>query len=323
MAELEPRRLIKFGNSSFIVSLPKEWIERNNLKKGDWIYLRENEKNEMTLMPKETRHSAETEKKIEIDLTDKEYELFKRELTSAYINNYNLITLKGKNLKQNFSNIKEIIGPLTGLEILEQNPKEVIVKDFLNIETISPKKVLRRLDNIIRAIFEDLESGIDGHSFKKSLFDEIMEEDKNVNKLYLLILKLTKMGLNNQEVMKLFEMTYDELSTTQWLAMNIEHIGDDLKRISRFLTKTNLSNKQKECMQTNMHLIEESFINVMTAYHTKELKGAREVLCRKQTVLKEIEKLCHIGNNVLIGNIAERLRMVNGNICNISKLIIY
>ena len=322
MADFEPRKLIKFGNSSFIVSLPKEWVERNNLKKGDWVYLKETENNEITLLPKEKRLS-ETETKITIDISNKDIEDLKREITSAYIDNFKLITLSGKDMAQKSAQIKEIFQPLTGMEIIDQNSKEIVVKDFLNVETIAPKKIIRRLDNLLRAIFEDIRGGIKDTQFRKGLLDEILEEDKNINKLYLLILKLAKMGLNNREFVKIFDMSYDELSSSQWIVMNMEYLGDDLKRVARFLTKTKLTNKQKECFENTFDLIEGCFINAMTAYHKEEPLLAREVLGKKETILKEIDRLCQGGNDILIGNIVERLKMVYSDIYNISKLIIY
>jgi antitoxin component of MazEF toxin-antitoxin module len=31
---MEPRKIIKFGNSSYVVTLPYTWIKQNNLEKG-------------------------------------------------------------------------------------------------------------------------------------------------------------------------------------------------------------------------------------------------------------------------------------------------
>jgi phosphate uptake regulator len=323
MVDFEPRRLIKFGNSSFIVSLPKEWITKNNLKKGDLLYIRENEDNQIVVLPKERKNFAEEERKIEISITDKDIDSIKREITAAYIANYKLITITGKEMKENSSQIKEILQPLTGMEIIEQNPKEIIAKDFLNIETIAPRKIIRRLDNSIRSIFEDLRTGLKDAQFRPGQLNEILEEDKNINKMYLLILKLTKIGLKNQELMKIFDMSYEELSSAQWLAMNLEYLGDDLKRIARFLTKAKLNPKQKEYLESTCELIEKCFADAMTSYHKGDPGLAREVLRKKQTILKEIDRLCQFKDDVLAGNIAERLKMVYAHIYNISKLIIY
>ena len=323
MVKSEPRRLIKFGNSSYIVSLPREWIDKNGLKKGDLVFLQEGESNEIVLFPKEKKAVPEGDKKIEIDITNRQMDDIKREITSAYINNFNMMSIKGKDLKQKTNNIKEIIQPLTGLEILEQSQKEIIIKDFLDVETISPKKMIRRIDNTIRSMFEDLKTGLKDAKMKSNIVDEIVSEDQGINKLYFLVMKITKIGMNSKELMKSFGMNYNELSSAEWLAMNLEYIGDDLKRIARFLAKVRLNSRQKAYFENACNLIEKSFIDSMTAYHQTQPILAREVLGRKQTVLKEIDKLCESGSNVLIGNIAERLKMVYSSTYNLAKLIIY
>jgi bifunctional DNA-binding transcriptional regulator/antitoxin component of YhaV-PrlF toxin-antitoxin module len=51
MKSKEVRRLIKFGDSSHVVSIPKDWIEKNNLQKGDLIFLDENEFGQLLISP--------------------------------------------------------------------------------------------------------------------------------------------------------------------------------------------------------------------------------------------------------------------------------
>ena len=36
---MEQRKLIKLGNSSFAIALPKDWIEKSGLKKGESIFV--------------------------------------------------------------------------------------------------------------------------------------------------------------------------------------------------------------------------------------------------------------------------------------------
>ena len=37
----EFRKLMAFGNSSYVVSVPKAWVEKNRLKKGDVLVVDE------------------------------------------------------------------------------------------------------------------------------------------------------------------------------------------------------------------------------------------------------------------------------------------
>ena len=34
---MDVRKLISFGKGSYIISMPKTWVEKNKLKKGDFI----------------------------------------------------------------------------------------------------------------------------------------------------------------------------------------------------------------------------------------------------------------------------------------------
>ena len=36
---MEQRKLIRLGNSSFAIALPKDWVDKSGLKKGDNVFL--------------------------------------------------------------------------------------------------------------------------------------------------------------------------------------------------------------------------------------------------------------------------------------------
>ena len=59
---VEFRKLISFGKTSFVMSIPKAWVTKNNLKKGDLIVLQEKENN-LLLSPEANAHEKELEKK--------------------------------------------------------------------------------------------------------------------------------------------------------------------------------------------------------------------------------------------------------------------
>ena len=96
---MEYRKLIKFGNSSHIISLPNSWVKKNKLRKGDLIYYTENGNNELVLNPK-LKDEKQGVTEIMIDITNKNLNEMRREIHSAYINNFNTINIIGKDLKQ-------------------------------------------------------------------------------------------------------------------------------------------------------------------------------------------------------------------------------
>ena len=41
MAKMNVRKLIRFGKNSYVISLPKQWVDKTKLKKGDLISIDE------------------------------------------------------------------------------------------------------------------------------------------------------------------------------------------------------------------------------------------------------------------------------------------
>ena len=64
---MEFRKLIRFGKSSYVISLPKKWVEKNKLEKGNTISL-EFKGKDILVSPK--TESKEFFAKIKIDFRD-------------------------------------------------------------------------------------------------------------------------------------------------------------------------------------------------------------------------------------------------------------
>src|SRR3989338_10259154 len=132
---METRRLIQFGKSSLIISLPKAWIDRNKLKKGDLIYLDE-KTDTLNIQPKVTEDTR-CSREITIEVQNKDSRMLLNEITAAYINNYNMIIIRGERVASLAKEIRDIIHNLIALEIMEQTGTRIIARDFLNMKETS------------------------------------------------------------------------------------------------------------------------------------------------------------------------------------------
>ena len=65
--KMDYRRLISFGKSSFVVSLPKGWVVQNKLKKGDLIYFEESGPNLVLTSNADTSENKDKEAVINVD----------------------------------------------------------------------------------------------------------------------------------------------------------------------------------------------------------------------------------------------------------------
>ena len=134
--EQDYRKLIRFGKSSHVVSLPTEWINRNKLNKGDKIFFEETPDNKLVFFP-ESNINKDTIKEINIDINNKSLEYGYNKIIAAYINGYNLFKIIDKNIDKRAKELRILIHSLAGLEVIEQSSDKMIIKDFLNIRDVS------------------------------------------------------------------------------------------------------------------------------------------------------------------------------------------
>ncbi len=264
---MESRKVISFGSSSFVVSLPKSWITENKLKKGDLVYL-DDKKTEITIFPNHTVRKQEP-KSIVINTDNKELDFIKTKIVSCYLNGYDMIDIKGSKLEQDGARIKSILRNLTGLEIIHQSSEKISAKDLLNIGEIDINTLIRRMDNIVRSMMLD---AID--SVNKDHYQGILERDHDLNRLAFLAFRVIKAALNDSGLAKKLGLANPDLLQNWIVVARLEKIGDQQKRISRHLREAKLNKQEKEEIKKLYSLIQNDYLDVMKAYYKKDLDTA-------------------------------------------------
>ncbi len=319
----EQRKLIRFGNSSFIIAIPKEWITKNKLKKGDLIFLEETPNNEIILSTKASKEKAH--KSIDIHFGgNKDIKNFERELISVYTNNYSEINILGEGLNQKSNVISKIVQEKIGLEISEQTNNKIIIRDILDLEAISLDKTIRRLDNMIRALFEEIKGGVEAGKIKDWTLKEIYNIDQGINKFYFLSWKIIRRCQEDPKVLYKLKLNSRKLSDIQWVVLHLEHIGDELKRLAKILHTVGVIN-QKE-LSSALKTIEETYISMINSYYTNDLEAARKLSTKKRELNDLYEKLFFTKSNTVpkgTESVIEKLKSVTGYVHNISRVIGY
>ncbi len=291
---MEYRKLIKFGNSSFIVSLPKNWIERHKLKKGDPIHLDVNGNGELLIAPK-LRESVKEKKGITIDANNKDIFYIKREIVSAYINNYQNIVISGDNLMEKATGIREILNELVALEIMEQSSTRIAAKDFLDMDNISIQNIVRKIDMIARSTLYDVKTLA---KQKKKSAEVAYSRDKDINRLTILALRTIKYGINNSAFIKNNKLEPYEMLELHTVATHLEKIADEAKRIAKildhFIEDHLHTNEEQEYFEKLLSIfidIETVYVNSMKAFYKKDRYLAYDIATKRSQTKKEIDQL--------------------------------
>jgi len=313
---MEYRKLIKFGNSSHIISLPNSWIRKNKLKKGALIYFEENGNGEIILAPKEINNKI-LDKEITIDITGKEINEVRRELSTAYINNYRIINVVGKDLNANSGNIKNSLRNFMAMEIMEQTSKNITAKDFLDMNSISIDEIIRKIDIIVRALMADSKK-----TPYENNYDNIYQRDEDVNRLSFLIFRITKFALNNLQTLKNFNITPVGLLGYWQLTNHLEKIADEVKRVSRFVTKAKLRGKRASEFVALYSKIESYYLETIKVYYNKNKESAIHSTMKKVMYINFCDDyLNKYGDSRWVPNLIERFKIMINEIHSILKIV--
>ena len=298
---MEKRKLIKFGSSSHVLSIPNYWLKKHKLKKGDLLYFEENKNGELILFPELV--GEESLKKITIKAENKSLERLGREVLSAYINNFNVIIIIGSNLNAIMKDIRKILHSFVALEIVEEDNKKIIAKDFLNLRDVSISENIRRMDIILRGMFEDLLK-----SAYQDLSDTIYQRDYDVNRFCFLILRAINGAMDNPAVARMLNVQNKDLLPLWRLSANMEDVGDEIKRVSRFLGAHELDDGMKKSITSIFLKVEKAYLDVMKAYYTGDIELAFHIDSLKDVLIDDCNKLFEKYPVSGVGRILERLK---------------
>ncbi|MFC1697485.1 AbrB/MazE/SpoVT family DNA-binding domain-containing protein [Nanoarchaeota archaeon] len=306
---MQIRRLVRTGSASFTTSLPKDWISKHNLKKGDLLYLKETENSDIMISFK-PKDVADEMKEIVIEVDNANINTIRRKTISAYINNYNLFHFIGQTLDKKLPDIRKILHNFLALEIQEQSSSKLTAKDFLNLEEFNIDKTIRRMDMLTRSILLDCKKTFDG----EKVYDSLYYRDFEVDKLFFLISRLIRAALVDPKKAKAYGITNVQALSMWNIAKGIERVADSVKNISKELEGMKKTNKD---YQDLFNTIERYYLDTAKAFFTSDKKLADKIIADKQEVFTKIDALLAKDKDA---KMIHKLKNVTDNIKVIAKI---
>ncbi len=312
MIKLDVRKLIGFGKGSFIVSMPKSWVEKNNLKKGDLISLSDDGV-ELVLSASQEAKKLDS-KEIDIDARSKDLEVLKAEIVSSYLNVFDTINILFDNNSRDVTRIKDILRNLSGLEIMEQTSTRIVAKNLINIGEISTSNIIRRMDIITKAMMEDSMLCCRGNCN----YESIHNRDVDVNRLYFLGYRVIKNAFKNPRIAKALETDSWKLHSENQMIVKIETIADRQKRIARYLCTADLDRATLEELEKIYSQVADSYNEVMKSYYNKDIEAAIQIEVTNRDRTSACDKLLERYTN---SHLSLKSKTANSNLVAVAKIV--
>jgi phosphate uptake regulator len=223
---LEIRKLQKTGGTTFFVSLPKQWVQEQRLKRGDPV----------TLIPRkdgtlivDTRQSKPRElKSTEFAVGNN---LF-HDLIDRYMTGYDLITVRAeKRLSSDHRRIvRDVIRHLIGLEIVDEDAQSITLQCLVSTNAVPLIRNLKRTYKLAATMHQDAVNAL--LSQDEDLARTVIPRDDEVDRLYFLAVRQIRIAIQDPRTTEQTGITPLQYLDLRIAARSLEVIADQATTIA-------------------------------------------------------------------------------------------
>jgi len=192
--KVEMRKIYSSGGSSYIITLPKRWVEENNLKVGDTVIMKISE-DAITITAR--KDESKVKKTATIDAKDLKSEFLIRRIISYYLAGYDTLRVKVYN-EDHRRAVALASDILIGAEIIEDLGDEIVFEIFLDDSRFRPDDIIEKMGNICISMVSDFCKVV--KKLDRYICSSIQVRENEVDRLHFLALRLLKKAVKGGSV---------------------------------------------------------------------------------------------------------------------------
>lgn len=311
---MERRKVQLTGKSSYIITLPKEWVLAHGIKKNDAVGVEITTDGNLIIIPKIEERKVRKIKVIKVDSTTDPSLLF-RLLVSAYIIGHSEIRVEGNLTTEHRKFVRKFAKMAIGEEIIEEEDKHIVIKDLLDPHEMPLDKSVKRMqvitENMILDAIRSMKTG------NRELAKDVIQRDDEVDRLHWLISRQYSMMIRNVGTARIMGVTPWEGLNYFLISRYLERIGDHAARIAKYSMEImGVDDDFIECVEKGAQVV----INTLKSSVNAFLRGNIEIANDNINAMAEISKICekiytsalnYTGKMAMsIGYVAESLRRI-------------
>jgi phosphate uptake regulator len=248
--DLGYRRVQRTGRGSYIISLPKEWVQDVGLKKGSEIDFNVQSDSSLILVPrqlkeknKENDGSKLKEYYINVDVSEEEIQSALRMIKALYVISADIIRVhfrEGKEIVKSKTTVKNFArDTLLGAEVIDETQNEITLEILIKHSEFPIEKAVRRMVIVALSANRDAVSALEKRD--DVLFQSIVNAHHDANRLGLYAVRQLKFGIERNLFRELGFRTPKEFLLYRIIVNDITNIAEDALNIVN-----NLSTFQKQ-----------------------------------------------------------------------------
>ena len=194
------RRVQVTGRGSYIVSLPKPWVEEAGLRKGGRVEFSKQENWGLTLTPFGSTKYDDERSRCALSLpANIDPDALTRMIISSYVSGYSTIEIRSKsgNLPATVRDtIRDVArGKLVGTELVTESAQSATLQVLLSYPQLLVPDALRRMLSILNAMQQDAMQSL--ARLDKELANQVVKIDDEIDRFSLYVIRQLKWAVKH------------------------------------------------------------------------------------------------------------------------------
>ncbi|EGP94472.1 MAG: phosphate uptake regulator PhoU [Nitrosarchaeum sp.] len=325
MDEKEETRKIQFtGKSSYIVSLPKQWVMDLGLKQGDQIRMVRKDSSTLEIYPPKFETRSQKKEDATIEIENEETFAIVRKLISLYFLGYKTINIKPKSgrLNPNQRNaVKEAVKRmLMGSEIISDSSSGITIQVLVNLLELSVDGAIKRMIHLAKSMSNDAILAMSENNLE--LAHEVINTDDEVDRFGFYIIRQLKIAIQNEHMLK--EMGFKNARDClgyRLVVKNIERTGDHAVLIANDIiefkkpVKKDIVEKIQDMNEFALSVLDDSCL----ALFKEDYVQAEKTIEKTSEIVKYEKKVRDASKSLKDDEEIYRIRRMTENIRRISE----
>jgi phosphate uptake regulator len=326
MTDGEETRKIQFtGKSSYIVSLPKQWITELGLKQGDQIRMVRKGSSTLELYPPKIESRIQKKEDAIIEINDEEESSsIVRKLISLYFLGFKTIIVKPKNGRLSAHQRNSVKGAvkrmLMGSEIIADSSGGITIQVLVNLLELSVDGAFKRMIHLAKSMSSDAILAVKENNLE--LAQEVINTDDEVDRFGFYIIRQLKIAIQSEHMLK--EMGFRNARNClgyRLVVKNIERTGDHAAFIAKDLlefkkpVKKEILQKLQDMNEFCLSVLDDSCL----ALFKEDYNQAEKTITKIEQITKFEKKVRDASKSLKDDEEIYRIRRMTENIRRVSE----
>ncbi|MDE1861289.1 MAG: phosphate uptake regulator PhoU [Thaumarchaeota archaeon] len=242
--EREVRKLQLVGGSTYVLSLPKKWIDELNLKTGDPVSIMKNSNRSLSILPTGTAQAPKVMKSRTAIGQKESVESVQRKVIAMYLSGYQIIELRSKGGRIQIEHkqaIRDLVRKnMIGTEIVESTPESLTIQILTSLPELSINDALKRMFLLTTTMHRQAIDAL--KEMDAELGEEITHLDDEVDRFSLYILRNLTLAVEHERILRDIGLKKpSDCISYRIVVKSIERVADHAVSIAsrvRFLKST-------------------------------------------------------------------------------------